>query len=77
MPLVRFRYLKDQGIMGDRMQLARAIERYDFPKPIALGANTLAWPIEEVEAWLASRPRHVPKYGGRKVPPSLGGAGQP
>jgi hypothetical protein len=48
------------------MQLARAIERYDFPKPVALGENTLAWPLEEVESWLASRPRRSPKTGAKK-----------
>ncbi|WP_425284433.1 helix-turn-helix transcriptional regulator [Methylocapsa palsarum] len=45
------------------MQLARAIERYEFPRPIALGANTLAWNLEEVENWLKSRPRRSPKTG--------------
>ena len=57
MPLVRFRYLQEQGIFNDRMALARAIDHYGFPKPIALGDNTLAWDLEkEVEPWLKSRP---------------------
>ena len=63
MPLVRYRYLKEEGIITDRMALARAIEWYGFPRPIALGANTLAWNLEEVQAWLASRPRASPKTG--------------
>ena len=45
---VRYRYLQEHGIVKDRMALARAIERYGFPKAIALGANTLAWDLDEV-----------------------------
>lgn len=65
--LVRYRYLKERGIVNDRMALARAIEKYDFPKPMALGENTLAWQLEEVESWLASRPRRTPKTGAKKA----------
>src|ERR1700730_3780617 len=62
MTLVRFRYLHEQGIFNDRGALARAIDHYGFPKPMALGDNTLAWDLEkEVEPWLASRPRRTPK----------------
>jgi hypothetical protein len=43
------------------MNLARAIANYGFPKPIALSANRLAWHLEEVEEWIASRPRRTPK----------------
>ncbi len=67
MTLVRFRYLKEQGIFNDRVALARAIDHYDFPKPIALGDNTLAWDLEnEVQPWLASRPRVIPKCSSSK-----------
>lgn len=66
MPLVRYKYLEDKGIISNRMQLARAIERYGFPKPIALGENTLAWHLEEVENWLKSRSRRSPKTGAKK-----------
>jgi hypothetical protein len=43
------------------MALARAIAWYGFPKPLALGANTLAWDLNEIDTWVASRPRIVPK----------------
>ena len=66
MSFVRYKYLEENGIISNRMQLARAIERYDFPKPVALGENTLAWRLEEGESWLASRPRRVPKTGAKK-----------
>ena len=69
MTLVRFRYLKEQGIFNDRVALARAIDHYGFPKPIALGANTIAWDLEkEVEPWLASRPRRTPKCTASTAP---------
>jgi hypothetical protein len=55
--LVRFKYLQEQGIMQDRVALQRAEDLYGFPKAISLGANTRAWYLAEVEAWLASRPR--------------------
>jgi predicted DNA-binding transcriptional regulator AlpA len=66
MSFVRYKYLEENGIISNRMQLARAIERYGFPKPVALGENTLAWPLEEVEAWIAARPRRAPKTGAKK-----------
>ncbi|MGC2221500.1 MAG: AlpA family phage regulatory protein [Methylocella sp.] len=68
--LVRYRYLEQQGIISNRMQLARAIEKYGFPRPMAIGANTLAWEIDEVETWLKSRPRRTPKTGAPKLPAS-------
>jgi hypothetical protein len=69
---VRFRYLQEQGIIKDRMALARAIDHYGFPKPIALGDNSLAWDLEkEVEPWLKSRPRRTPKSGASKRPAAV------
>jgi Prophage CP4-57 regulatory protein (AlpA) len=71
MTLIRFRYLQEQGIFNDRMALARAIDHYGFPKPIALGDNTLAWDLEkEVEPWLKSRPRRTPKCAAASKRPS-------
>jgi predicted DNA-binding transcriptional regulator AlpA len=71
MSFVRYKYLEENGIISNRMQLARAIERYGFPKPVALGENTLAWPLDEVENWLKSRPRRMPKCGGKKRPTAI------
>jgi predicted DNA-binding transcriptional regulator AlpA len=71
MPFVRYKYLEEKGIISNRMQLARAIERYGFPKPVALGENTLAWPLDEVQSWLKSRPRRVPKTGASKRPAAI------
>jgi hypothetical protein len=63
---VSYKYLEQHSIVTNRMCLARAIETYNFPKPIALGANRLAWRLEEVEEWIASRPRRAPKTGAKK-----------
>jgi hypothetical protein len=67
MSFVRYAYLEKDGIMSNRVQLSRSIERYGFPMPLALGSNTLAWNLEEVEAWVASRPRRAPKSGAKKA----------
>lgn len=63
---VSYKYLEQHSIVTNRMCLARAIENYGFPKPIALGANRLAWHLGEVEEWIAARPRRTPKTGARK-----------
>ena len=35
----------------------RMMEKGEFPRPIRLGPNSVAWRTAEVEEWLASRPR--------------------
>jgi predicted DNA-binding transcriptional regulator AlpA len=67
MPFVNYRYLEDEGIMPNRMTLARSIAYLGFPKPVELGKNRIAWDLEEVRAWLASRPRRSPKSGSQKA----------
>ena len=34
-----------------------AMEKHGFPKPVKLGPRINAWRLEEVDAWLDSRPR--------------------
>ncbi len=63
---VSYKYLEQHSIVTNRMCLARAIENYGFPKPFALGTNRLAWRLDEVEAWIAARPRRTPKTGAKK-----------
>jgi len=65
--LARFSELKKRGIFHDRMAARRAVER-GFPQPIELGPNTIAWDLSEVESYLASRPRRMPKTGASKSP---------
>ena len=63
---ISYKYLEQNSIVTNRMCLARAIQNYGFPQPIALGSNRLAWRLDEVEAWIASRPRRSPKCGAKK-----------
>jgi hypothetical protein len=71
MQFVRFKQLKAEGIVHDRMALARAIQDRGFPKPIEIGQNTLAWSRHEIDEWLASRPRRTPKTGASKRPAAI------
>jgi hypothetical protein len=57
MELGRFKRLQREGIVRDRMALSRRIAQDGFPAPIQLGSNTIAWDMEEVYAWIRSRPR--------------------
>ncbi|MGB8898974.1 MAG: AlpA family phage regulatory protein [Methylocella sp.] len=63
---VNYHWLVDSGIMPNRVTLGRAIAQLDFPKPVELGRNRVAWNRDEVEAWRASRPRRTPKTGARR-----------
>jgi prophage regulatory protein len=40
-----------------RVQRWRLVRAGTFPAPVQLGRNSIGWFEEEVEAWLASRPR--------------------
>jgi predicted DNA-binding transcriptional regulator AlpA len=60
MRLARFREMKERGFFNDRVAAARAVER-GFPAPRELGPNTIAWDLDEAEAYVASCPRRVPK----------------
>jgi predicted DNA-binding transcriptional regulator AlpA len=58
--LLRFRDLKDRGIVNSWPMLRRRIERDGFPLGRMLGPNTRAWTETEVEEWLKSRPTAGP-----------------
>lgn len=45
-----------------RVQRWRDIKAGKFPAPVEIGPNSIGWFEDEVEAWLASRPRRT--YGG-------------
>jgi Prophage CP4-57 regulatory protein (AlpA) len=49
--------LKRRGIVNDRATLRRRMRDNEFPAPIVLSGNAIAWPAAEVVAWLNSRPR--------------------
>jgi hypothetical protein len=60
---VRFSDLTAAGLVGSWTQLVRMIDGESFPPGCMLSPNVRAWRIDEIEAWLASRP------SGRKVMP--------
>jgi hypothetical protein len=54
--LLRFKDLKERGLVPNWTTLLRWIELEGFPAGIRLAPNTRAWTEDEVAAWLASRP---------------------
>jgi hypothetical protein len=53
---VRYADLIAAGIVANWTTLLRLIDTEGFPVGIMIGANTRAWRLDDVEAWLASRP---------------------
>lgn len=53
---VRFNDLVTANIVRNWTTLLRLIREEGFPTGIMIGAHTRAWPLREVEAWLARRP---------------------
>jgi prophage regulatory protein len=56
-PLLLYRYedLVAFGIIRNRMTLYRWIKKGTFPRPVKIGANTVAWRAESVERWFADK----------------------
>ena len=44
-----------------RVQIWRDVKAKKFPAPLDLGPNSIGWFEDEVDAWMASRPRRT--YG--------------
>jgi hypothetical protein len=75
---MRFRDLKERGIVATWPTLLDWIARRGFPPGRMLGPNTRAWFESEVYDWLASRPvapkevvvteAHVSRRGRNKTP---------
>jgi hypothetical protein len=51
-----FRDLRNAGIVDNWEQLRNLVADYHFPPGMLLSPNTRVWDIEDVRAWLASRP---------------------
>jgi prophage regulatory protein len=51
----------DRRVPRSRVQRWRDIKAGKFPVPIEIGPNKLGWFEDEVDAWMASRPRRT--YG--------------
>ena len=50
--LLRFKHLKELGIVDNRVTLSRRIKEHGFPPGFLLGPNSRAWTQEEIEAYL-------------------------
>jgi predicted DNA-binding transcriptional regulator AlpA len=55
--LIRYLDLKARGIVSNRMTLRRWIAEEGFPAGVQLGPNSVAWPEDEINAWVKSRSR--------------------
>jgi len=54
--IIRMRQLIERVGLS-RPSIYRLIAMDRFPRPIVLGLKAVGWRVEEVEAWLESRPR--------------------
>lgn len=63
----RYDDLCDMGIVNNWMTLSRLIKNKGFPRPVPFSASLKAYPVDEVEAWLAektaSREAHTSQVG--------------
>ena len=55
--LLRYDDLVARGIVRNRVTLSNWIKKEGFPAGQMIGPNTRAYPEDQVEAWLASRPK--------------------
>lgn len=55
-----------------RVQRWRDIKAGKFPAPVEIGPNRIGWFEDEIDAWLASRPRRT--YGAEIAPEAGAGA---
>ena len=54
---LRFADLKERKIVSNRTTLRRWIQAGEFPAPVKLGENSIAWRVDEVLEWDRSRER--------------------
>jgi hypothetical protein len=52
----RYPDLVDAGLVNNWTQLLRLIDYEGFPTGAMLSPNVRAWPVDEIESWLAGRP---------------------
>ena len=60
MKLLRFKDLKERGIVSNHPQLRRMIDNYGFPPGIKLGENSTAWDESSINSWVENRPVALP-----------------
>jgi prophage regulatory protein len=58
MRLLTYQDLKAlRGVSYTREHLRALIKRGEFPAPVRVGAQRIAWRADEIDAWIASRER--------------------
>lgn len=58
--LIRMPEVQNLTGMG-RTTIYTAMERYGFPKPIKLGARSVAWRPSDIAAWIETRVSELPE----------------
>jgi prophage regulatory protein len=53
--------LKERGIPFSRVQLWRLMKAGKFPRPVQISEQRNAWREEDIDHWMATRPRAVGK----------------
>lgn len=53
--LLRYDDLVERGVVRNRTTLYRWIKTKNFPSPVKLGNQTVAWPAAAVEAWVEAQ----------------------
>ena len=62
--ILRFKRVSERTGLS-RATVYRRIRAGTFPVPLDLDNGQLGWLEEEVDAWIAARPRHIPRAHGR------------
>ncbi len=57
--IIRGYKLVAERISKSRIQIYRDVKAGKFPAPIELGPNSVGWYEDEIDDWLASRPRRT------------------
>src|SRR6516165_12353782 len=61
---ISYAELRDHGVPWTRVHLNRLIEQGLFPAPHRLSTNRIAWTLDDLERWKATRPlARVPGVG--------------
>lgn len=62
MRYLHYQDLVERGIVANRTTLRRWILSNNFPKPVKLGPNTIAWPEIIIEHWLEEKVRQAEAF---------------
>jgi prophage regulatory protein len=55
MRVIDHKGLREKGIKFSRMHIYRLVRKGEFPRPVKIGANTNAWPEDEINQYIRDR----------------------